>query len=96
MRQMEKTGIAICPVASPDDAVGLPHVAAREMTDWVDHPADGRIPQFVNPLWRAGLARKHHRPAPRLGEHTREILQSIGYSPAEIARLSAERVVVEG
>jgi CoA:oxalate CoA-transferase len=96
MQQMERTGIAICPVASPDEAVKLSHVAARDMVGQVDHPSDGRIPQFVNPLWRAGLVRKHHLPAPGLGEHTDEILQALGYSPAEIARLAAARVAVAG
>ena len=96
MQQMEKTGIAICPVASPDDALALPDVDAREMVTRLDHPVEGRIPQFVNPLWRAGLARKQHLPAPGLGQHTREILQTLGYSPSEIERLTAARVAVEG
>ena len=96
MRQMERTGIAICPVAAPADAVGLAHVAARDMVVRIDHPSDGRIPQFVNPLWRAGLTRKEHAPAPALGEHTRAILQTLGYATAEIDRLAAARVVVEG
>jgi CoA:oxalate CoA-transferase len=96
MRQMEQTGIAICPVAAPADAVGLEHVMARDMVVRIDHPSDGRIPQFVNPLWRAGLTRKEHAPAPALGEHTRAILQTLGYATAEIDRLAAARVVVEG
>lgn len=96
MQQMQRTGIAICPVASPQDAVDLDHVAAREMVGRVDHPVDGRIPQFVNPLWRAGLARKQHLPAPQLGEHTHDILQALGYSAEEIARLSDDKVVVAG
>jgi crotonobetainyl-CoA:carnitine CoA-transferase CaiB-like acyl-CoA transferase len=95
MRQMERTGIAICPVAAPEDAVGLAQVAAREMVGQVDHPAEGRIPQFVNPLWRAGLVRKHHLPAPELGQHSREILQMLGYSDAEIGALRSSQVVVE-
>jgi crotonobetainyl-CoA:carnitine CoA-transferase CaiB-like acyl-CoA transferase len=93
MRQMERTGIAICPVASPADAVSLSHVAARDMVGRVEHPDEGAIPQFVNPLWRAGLARKHHLPAPALGQHTREILQTLGYSSSEISRLSSDKVV---
>ncbi|MGH8665263.1 MAG: CaiB/BaiF CoA transferase family protein [Burkholderiales bacterium] len=93
MRQMEQTGIAICPVAAPADAVGLAHVDARDMVGRIEHPVEGSIPQFLNPLWRAGLARKHHRPAPALGEHTREILQTLGYSSSEISRLSSDKVV---
>ena len=93
MRQMERTGMAICPVASPADAVSLAHVAARDMVERIEHPDEGEIPQFVNPLWRSGLARKQHLPAPALGQHTHEILQSLGYSSAEISRLSTDHVV---
>ena len=93
MQQMERTGIAICPVAAPQDAVALPQVAAREMIGRVDHPDEGRIPQFVNPLWRAGLVRKHHLPAPALGQHSREILQALGYSDDEIGALRSRRVI---
>jgi crotonobetainyl-CoA:carnitine CoA-transferase CaiB-like acyl-CoA transferase len=34
-----------------------------------------------------------HRRAPRLGEHTDEILGEAGFSPAEVARLRADGVV---
>ncbi len=95
MERMEGTGIAICPVAAPEEAVALPHVAAREMLTTMHHPDEGRIPQWVNPLARAGLARKQQRPAPALGQHSREILQSLGYPSAEISRLIAASVVAE-
>jgi crotonobetainyl-CoA:carnitine CoA-transferase CaiB-like acyl-CoA transferase len=37
--------------------------------------------------------RVRHR-APLLGEHTDQYLQAIGCSPAEIARLRAEKIVI--
>ena len=78
MRHMETTGIAVCPVCDPADAMALPHVKARGSIGHVDHPVEGRIPHFVNPLARAGLARAQHQPAPSLGQHTEEILREIG------------------
>jgi CoA:oxalate CoA-transferase len=84
MEHMERTGIAICPVCTPAEAAALPHVAARGLIDTIEHPVEGPIPQLVNPLARAGLALRKHRPAPDLGEHTEEILRGIGYSPAQI------------
>jgi len=92
MQRMARTGIAICPVAEPKDAIALPHVQAREGVTRIDHPVDGNIPQFTNPLWRAGLAHKQHTPAPGLGQHTREILDTLGYSPTEIDALIAQGV----
>ena len=84
MRHMEETGIAICPVCTPAEAVQLEHVKARGLIAQIEHPVDGRIPQLVNPLARAGLARPTHCPAPQLGEHSAEILRGAGYSQREI------------
>lgn len=92
MESMDRTGIAICPICSPDEALALAHVLERGMIGYVDHPVEGRVPQFINPLARAGLARGPHRPAPALGQHTDEILAGLGYSPAEIAALRADGV----
>lgn len=46
----------------------------------------------MNPLSRAGLARRTHRPAPMLGEHTDDVLGEAGYSAAEITALRAARI----
>lgn len=93
MRHMEQTGIAICPVCTPDEAVALPHVAARNLINQIDHPVEGRIPHLVNPLTRAGLARHAHRPAPELGEHTEEILLALGYSMDQVFDLRQKEVI---
>ena len=93
MQHVERTGIAICPVCTPDEAVALPHVAARNVINHIDHPVEGRIPHLVNPLAHAGLARRAHRPAPGLGEHAEEILLAAGYSMAQIADLRQQKII---
>jgi len=89
-RDLDRTGIAICPVNTPDEALAHPHVAARGIVNFIDHPAEGRIPHLVNPLARAGLSRVEHDPAPALGEHTEAILGECGYDTAAIARLRSQ------
>ena len=93
MRHMEETGIAICPVCTPDEAVALPHVAARGLIDYVQHPAEGRVPQLVNPLARAGLARSAQRPAPALGEHADDILGTLGYTREQVVELRQHKII---
>lgn len=93
MQRMRRAGIAICSVATPEEAIDLDHVAARGMMDWMPHPTEGDIPQIANPLWRAGLARKSHTPAPDLGEHGTEILELLGYDADEAANLVAGGIV---
>jgi len=87
------TGIAILPVYTPDEALRHPQVAARGNVNFIDHPIEGRIPHFVNPLARAGLSRAEHAPAPDLGEHSAEILATLGYSAGEIDRLRVARII---
>jgi crotonobetainyl-CoA:carnitine CoA-transferase CaiB-like acyl-CoA transferase len=94
MRQVEETGIAICPVCDPQEAMDLSHVQARGAIGHIDHPTEGRIPHLVNPLARAGLAQTAHAPAPGMGEHSREILVSLGYDPVDIDKLMHSGVVV--
>jgi crotonobetainyl-CoA:carnitine CoA-transferase CaiB-like acyl-CoA transferase len=91
--ELERTGIAICPVYTPDEALAHPHVAARGVLAYIDHPVEGRIPHFVNPLARAGLSRARHDPAPGLGQHSGEILVELGYSAAEIQALRTAAVI---
>ena len=93
MQQMEKTGIAICPVVTPEEALKLPDVAERGLVGEIDHPQEGRIPYLVNPLGRAGLTRDTQAPAPDLGEHSKDILKELGYSADEVASLLKTEVV---
>jgi CoA:oxalate CoA-transferase len=87
MEHMLKTGIAIAPVCSPQDAMNLEHVKERGAISWLDHPIEGKLPYLVNPLARSGLAIESHHPAPLLGEDSEEILKNIGYSEEEIKEL---------
>ena len=63
------------------------------MLGFVDHPLEGRTPYLVNPLRRARLADAIQRPAPQLGEHSREILQELGLTANEISKLRTDGIV---
>jgi crotonobetainyl-CoA:carnitine CoA-transferase CaiB-like acyl-CoA transferase len=43
----------------------------------------------AQPLRFDGLRTEMRRPAPMLGEHTREVLEELGYTPLEIESILA-------
>jgi len=62
----------------------------------IETPSDAtmRMKNLIkHPLNIEGLPRAPHRRAPNLGEHTQEILEEIGYSQEEIARLQKKGAV---
>jgi crotonobetainyl-CoA:carnitine CoA-transferase CaiB-like acyl-CoA transferase len=75
----------------PDDE----HLAAVDFFATVDHPSEGRIRAVRPPVRFGGVECGLRRPAPRLGEHSREILREAGLGPAEIDDLFAKKVAIE-
>jgi 2-methylfumaryl-CoA isomerase len=67
---------------------------ANPMFSDIEQPGLGQIRAPGSPLALGAFARREARPAPRLGEHTVQILaEDLGLSSAEIARLHDDAVV---
>ncbi len=70
-----------------------PHLKQVEMFPELDHPSEGRIRQARPPTRFSESPASVRRLAPRLGEHTSEILAEAGYDEATIAALLAAKAV---
>ncbi len=92
LARLEEADVPSAPVLTRGEAITHPQVTANGIVVESDHPRAGRLRQ-ARPAARfsetpAGL----HRPAPLLGEHTRETLADLGYSDADIEALLADGV----
>jgi crotonobetainyl-CoA:carnitine CoA-transferase CaiB-like acyl-CoA transferase len=72
-----------------DDIIGDAHLAGSGFFAMTDHPSEGRLRMMAPPTTWSGTPTGPLRPAPRLGEHSAEVLREAGYSDEEIAALAA-------
>jgi crotonobetainyl-CoA:carnitine CoA-transferase CaiB-like acyl-CoA transferase len=69
--------------------VADPHLAAIGYFQEVEHPTEGRLRAMAVPSEWSDSAPGYRRPAPRFGEHTREILREAGLADADIDAMVA-------
>jgi formyl-CoA transferase len=77
-----------------DDVANDPQMAATGVFVEVEQPPHGRFRTIASPISLSDVEKAPPRPAPQLGEHSRQVLKDIGYSEQEITELMAGGVVV--
>jgi len=81
-------------VYSPQQALDDPHIRAAGLLEEVPFPGlEGTVPLAPTPIELSETPGSYRRPAPRIGEHTDQILRRLGYDAAAIAVLRAEGVI---
>jgi len=93
IERFDAAGVPVGPVHSIGEALGHPQTLARGMVVELDHPTAGRTQALGCPVHFSATPTSVTRPAPLLGEHTRDLLHQYGYSDADIDALIAEGVV---
>jgi crotonobetainyl-CoA:carnitine CoA-transferase CaiB-like acyl-CoA transferase len=83
----EGADIPVQRMNSLEDIVADPHLAAIGYLQTVEHPSEGRIKALAVPSEWSESKPGYRRHAPRLGEHTREVLREAGYSDERIDSL---------
>jgi crotonobetainyl-CoA:carnitine CoA-transferase CaiB-like acyl-CoA transferase len=93
MAVFEAAEVTATPVYEIDQLVMDPHVQQREvLVEVPDEEAGSILMHNVIPRL-SGTPGKLRHPAPRLGQHTADVLKDIGYSADHIAALAPAGVV---
>lgn len=91
----DAAGVPVGPVHSIGEALSHPQTLARGMIVELDHPQAGHTRALGCPVHFSETPTSIDRPAPLLGEHTREVLREVGYSDGEIDALAADGAIDE-
>ncbi|QJR15324.1 CaiB/BaiF CoA transferase family protein [Usitatibacter palustris] len=89
----EAAGVPVGPINRIGDMLDDPQVKAREMVVEVEHAKAGKMKTLGLPIKFSVTPGRVKRAAPTLGQHTREVLASLGYDDAAIDQLAAEGAI---
>jgi crotonobetainyl-CoA:carnitine CoA-transferase CaiB-like acyl-CoA transferase len=91
---LEAANIVAGQVYSPQQALDEPHIRDAGLLAEREFPGiPGTLPLAPTPIELSETPGTYRRRAPLVGEHTDEILDSLGYGAAEIAALHENKVV---
>ncbi len=82
--------IPAAPINTVAEAIEDRQTYARGLIVQLEHAAIGTAKSIANPIRFSNTPVSYRLPPPLLGEHTREILQSLGYSADDVQAMEAE------
>ncbi|MET0858828.1 MAG: CoA transferase [Telluria sp.] len=92
---LDAAGVPVGPVHTIEEALTHPQTLSRQMVVDLVHPQAGATKALGCPIHFSKTPTRIDRPAPMLGEHSRELLREYNYSDAEIDAFLAAGVIEE-
>jgi formyl-CoA transferase len=90
---LDRCGVPSGPVLFPEELLDDPQVAANDLLVETEHAMLGKVRMAGPPIKFSETPPEANAASPVLGQHTDEVLASLGYSADEIAGLRAEGVI---
>ena len=81
------------PVLTFEEVFQDPQVLHRKMVMEYEHPVEGKIRQLGNPIKSSQFPFEIRTPSPAWGEHTMEVLKTLGYSEEEIKHFKEAKAI---
>jgi crotonobetainyl-CoA:carnitine CoA-transferase CaiB-like acyl-CoA transferase len=92
LKVITQADVPVAPVQNPEEIEKDPHVVFRKMVQEISFADGEKVRQVGFPMKLSDMPDRSRTPPPRLGEHTEEILKSIGYRDEEIETFKKERI----
>ncbi len=93
-KESQALGLATSPIMSPGQYFDDPYFRERGFWTEVDQPSVGKLDVPGRPFIMQACPWSMRRPAPALGQHNEEVLQTeLGYTKGEVAKLTADGVL---
>ena len=93
MEKLEQTGLPFAPISKPEDLFEDPHLNDSGGLLDIDLPQGGQTKIPALPIQMKGNRFGVKYQVPKLGEHTREVMQELGFDDASIDQMIEESVV---
>ena len=90
---LEKADIPVMRINTKESLLDDEQLHASGFWHFYEHPTEGRIRRNNPPIRFSESPSSFRRAPPRLGEHTEEVLLSVGFSKAQVAEMHATGVV---
>ena len=91
--RLRQAGATVGPIYNIADAMGDPHFEQREIIVAAEDETFGTLPMHDIVPKMSATPGVWRLPAPELGQHNEEVLKSLGYGDADIARFRVQAVI---